>query len=85
MVLAEGDEVVAACHLAVVVHDLTDHARCVEPGHAGDIDRRFGVASALEGAVFAGEQRKDMARGLDVARGDLRIDGNGDGPRPVRR
>src|SRR3546814_17598657 len=42
----EGDEVVEPRHRAVVVHDLADHARGVEPRAATDNDRCTGRAGA---------------------------------------
>src|SRR3546814_14967110 len=42
----EGDEVVEPRHRAVVVHDLADHARGVEPGQARAIGRCLGMAGA---------------------------------------
>ena len=72
-------------HLAIIVHDLADHPRRVEPGEPRDIDRGFGMAGANEHAAIARHQRKDMARRDDFARPLAAIDGDGDRPRPVTR
>ena len=41
---SEADKVVAPRHRAVVIHDLADHARRIEPGEARHIDGRLGMA-----------------------------------------
>ena len=66
--LGEGDELGQPGHGAVVVHDLADHARGVEPGEARDVHRGLGVAGADEDAAVAGAQREDVARRGDVLR-----------------
>jgi hypothetical protein len=78
----EGHQIVQPGHGAVVVHDLADHARGVEPGQARDIDRRFGMAGADQHAAIARDQREDVARGDDViaALSGVDRDGNGAGP-----
>ena len=47
-------------------HDLADHARRVQPGEAGDVDRRLGMAGADEHAAVARDQREDVARRDDM-------------------
>ena len=54
--LGDGDEVGQPRHGAVLVHDLADHARGVQPGEPRDVDRRLGVAGADEDAAVAGAQ-----------------------------
>ena len=83
MALGEGDEVVAARHRAVVVHDLADHSRGREAGEPCQVDRGLGVAGALERAAVARDQREHMARCHDVLRAARRIDRHSDGARAV--
>ena len=64
--LREGDEIGQPRHRAVIVHDLADHARRVEPGQARDVDRGLGVPRAHQRAALARQQREDMARRGDV-------------------
>ena len=83
--LGEGDQVGQPRHGAVVVHDLADHARGVEPGEAREIDRRLGVAGAHQHAAVLGDQRKHVAGRHDVAIVLGRIDGDRDGVGAVMR
>ena len=62
--LAVRRQVVDAGHRPVVVHDLADDARGIEPGQAREIDRRLGLADSLEHAARASAQRKHVP-GLD--------------------
>ena len=66
--LREGDEIGQTRHGAVFVHDLADHARGVEAGKAGDVDRCLGMACADEDAAIAGAQGEDVAGRRDVLR-----------------
>ncbi len=61
--LAVGDEVGDAGHRPVVVHDLADDAGRVEAGEAGEVDRRLGLADALEHAARPRAQRAARGRG----------------------
>ena len=72
-------------HGAVVIHDLADHARRVQARKAADIGRGLGMTGADQDAAVARAQREDMARRCDVLRPAFRVDGNGDGQRPVLR
>ena len=66
--LAVRDQVGHARHRAVVVHDLADHAGRGQAGEPREVDRRLGLAGALEHAAGLGLEREDVA-GLDeVAR-----------------
>ena len=55
-------------HRAVVVHDLADHGRWVEPREPREVDARLGLPRALEHAAGARLQREHMARLHDLAR-----------------
>ena len=57
----EGQELRAAGHRAVVVHDLAQDAARREAGKPGQVDRSLGLAAALEHAARAGPQGEDMA------------------------
>src|SRR5690606_17081406 len=48
VVTAVCDQVRHPGHAAVLVHHFADHAGGVEAGKTGEIDRRFGVAGALQ-------------------------------------
>src|SRR5215469_14657039 len=62
MLLAKRDQVRNARHLAVVAHDLADHACRSESCHAGQIDRSLGLAGAHKHAAAARSKRKRMSR-----------------------
>ena len=47
-------------HGAVFVHDLAEDSSWAEPGHPGEIDRRFGVSRAPKDTIVCSLQRKDM-------------------------
>ena len=49
-----------ALHRAVVVDDLDEHAGGGQPGQAGQVDRRLGVAAADQHAALAVAQREDV-------------------------
>ena len=65
--LAELDEVGQARHRAVLVHDLADDRRRVQPGEPGEIDSRLGLSGALEHAARPGAQREDVTGAAQVA------------------
>ena len=44
----------------------------VEPGEAGDVDRRLGMAGAHQRAALARHQREDVAGGDDVVAARIR-------------
>src|SRR5438132_266577 len=48
----------------VLAQHLADHRHRREPGEAGEVDRRFGVATALEHATFTGAEGEDVAGAL---------------------
>ena len=50
----------AARARAVFVEDLADHAGRRQAGEAREVDRRFGVADALQHAAVARAQREDV-------------------------
>ena len=84
MLTRETDQVVEAGHGPVLVHDLADHSRGIEPRETRDIDRSLGMARADQHAAVARRQREDMARSNDVVGTLRRIDRDGDGARPIR-
>jgi hypothetical protein len=77
--LREGDEVRQAGHAAVFIHDLANDARGDEAGHAGDVNRRFGVAGAEQRAARTGGKRENMAGGDEIVRLRFGVDGDGNG------
>jgi hypothetical protein len=83
MVPGEGDEVRHPRHGAVVVHDLADHARGVEAGEAGEVDRGLGMAGADQRAAVPRHEGEDVAGRDDVLAAHLRVDGDGDCMGPV--
>ena len=83
--LGERRQVREPGHGAVVVHDLADHARRVEAGEAGDVDRRFRMARADEHTPVARHQGEHVAGGDDIVLALRRVDGDRHGPRPVGR
>ena len=83
--LRERDQVGQPRHGAVVVHDLADDACRIEPGEAGEIDGGLGMAGADQHAAVLGDQREHVAGRYHVAIILGRIDGDGDGMRPVMR
>ena len=79
----ELHKVVEPGHRAVIVHDLADHARGIEPGQARNVDRRFGMSRADQHPAIACDQREHVARGDDVLAPSRRVDCDGDGARAV--
>jgi len=57
-----------ACHGAVVVHDLADHAGRLEPGQSRQVHRTLGLAGANQYTARFGPEREDMA-GADQVSG----------------
>ena len=68
------DQVGHARHRPVVVHDLADDAGRDQAREPREVDRRLGLAGALEHAAAAGAQREDVARLDEVARPRGRVD-----------
>ena len=85
MLAGEGDQVVEPGHRPVLVHDLADHARGVEPGEARNVDRRLGVPGAHQRAAIARHQREDVSGRDEIIRALGRIDRDRDGARAVSR
>src|SRR3546814_11035982 len=77
MELGEGNEIVHPRHGAVVLHDLADHAGWIEPCQPGDIDRRLGMAGALQYAAITGDERNDKAGLHDFELGRAACRGRG--------
>ena len=83
--LAVRDQVGHARHRPVLVHDLADDAGGVQARQAREVDRRLGLAGALQHAAGAGAEREDVA-GLDeVVRALRRVDRHLDRVRAVGR
>ena len=70
-------------HAAIVVHDLADHPRRVEPRQPRHIDRRLGMPGADQHAAVLRHQRKDVPRRGDMLGALGRVDGDRDGARAV--
>ena len=81
--LLQFDELRQARHGAVLVEDLADHAARVQAGERGQVDRGFGVASALEHAAGAGHEREDVARLDELFRLGVGVREDRDGLRAV--
>src|SRR3546814_8500326 len=64
---------------AVLVHDLADHARRIEPGEPRDIDRGLGMPGAHQHPALARDQREDVARRHDLVGAVGGIDRDRDG------
>ena len=80
-----GHQVGHAGHRAVVVGDLADHAGRDQPREAGEVDRRLGVAGALQHAAGLGAQREDVARLDQVLGPRVGVDRDHDRARAVGR
>ncbi len=72
-------------HGAVLVHDLADDARRLEPGQDREVDRGLGLAGALQDAPFGRPQREDVARAQEVVGAGGRVDRGPDGRGAVGR
>ena len=66
--LRKAEEVFAAGHGAVFIHDLAAQAGGLEPGKSGEVDGRFGMALPFEDAPAASFQREKMSRAAEVFR-----------------
>src|SRR5215467_12268516 len=74
MLSREALQVRHARHGPVVVHHLTDHPGRVQPGKAGQIDRCFGLAGALQDAAVGSTQRKSVTWLGEVLRPGIRVE-----------
>ena len=83
--LAEWNQVRNARHLAVIAHNLANHARRVQPRQPRQVYRCLGLARPHQHPAPARPQRKHMPRPRQVARIGARIDGRTNRMRPVRR
>ena len=77
----EIQNLLAALHCAVVIDQLADDARRMEPSQPDEVDRGLGMARAHQNAARFGDEREDMAgahevRRLHIAVGE-RVDGGG--------
>ena len=64
--LCEAEEVFAAGHGAVFIHDLAAQAGGLEPGKSGEVDGRFGMALTFEDTPAASFQREKMPWAAEV-------------------
>ena len=85
MLLAELDQVGDARHRPVVLHDLADHARGDQAREPREVDRRLGLAGALEHAAGTGAQREHVTRLDEVGATLRRVDRSLDRARTVVR
>ena len=67
----------------LVGQDLAKHARRLEPGHAGQVDRRLGMPGPAKHAAFFGDQRRDVARADEIARLAVGVDDGQDRGGPL--
>ena len=83
--LAERGEIRHAGHRPVVVHDLAHHTGRKQAGEPREVDRRLGLAGALEHAALLRAEREDVA-GLDeVVSHRPRVDRDLDRPGAIVR
>ena len=85
MKLREADQVVETGHGPVLIHDLADHARGVQPRQSGDIHRGLGMSGSHQHAAIARDERKDMTRGHDLVAVLGGVDRDGNRSRAVGR
>ena len=83
VLLLELQQVRQPRHGAVVLDDFAEHAGGIQPRQPREIDRRLGVAAALQHAARLGAQRKNMARLHEIARTRLWVRQQADGLRAV--
>jgi hypothetical protein len=83
VLLLELEEIGQPRHRAVVLDDFAEHAGGIEPGQPRQIDRRLGVAAALEHAAGLRPQRENVPRLDEVARQRFRIGEDADRLRAV--
>ena len=75
MFFGKADQVRKARHLAVILHDLADHAgRFGDTRRTGDVDNGLGMACTNQRTAVTRHQRKDMARCRNVLGVALRVD-----------
>ena len=74
MLSAEGLTLGQACHSAVIIHDLAEHARGVEPRQPRHVYRSLGVAGPFQHAAGLGSQREHVPRHEDIFRAGFRVD-----------
>ena len=70
-------------HGAVLVHDLTDHARRGQSGQAGQVDGSLGLPHAAQDAPRDRPEREHVPGPTQVARLRLRVHQQLDGLRPI--
>ena len=83
VMLGKFDQIVEPRHLAVILHDLADHAGRVETRQPRHVNRRFGMAGTDQHAAVARLQREDMARGDNIVLAAGAIDRHRYGARAV--
>ena len=66
--LRKAEEVFAASHGAVFIHDFAAQASGLEPCKAGEVDGRFSMTLPFEDAPAACFQREKMSRAAEVFR-----------------
>ena len=83
--VGEVTQVRAAGHLATIEHQLAQHAGRSAAGQAGQVDRRFGVARALQHAARASAEREDVTGTVELGGADLGVGERSQRGRPVGR
>ena len=83
MVLGIGLQFRQARHGAIRILDFADHPGGIEPGHARQIHRGFGVASPLQNASFPGPKRENVPRTAEILGAGSGANGHLNGARPV--
>ncbi len=78
----ECGEFIAVGTVPFGVQHFAQDAGGVEAGHAGEIDGRFGMASAAEDAPFFGDQREHVAGAVKIAGDGFGVGECADGGRP---
>ena len=77
--LAEREEVREAAHLAVVAHDLADHADRRKAREPGEVAAGLGVSGAAQHPAGPRDEREDVAGAAEVGRFRRVVHQGGDG------
>ena len=85
MCFAELNEIRHARHGTILAHDFADDSCRHESGHAGQVDRSFGLPSPHEHTAFARAKRKNVAGAGKIRRPSRRINGNKNCARTIVR
>jgi hypothetical protein len=85
MATGEGLQLRAACHRAVGIQDLADHAGRRQPRQARQVHGSLGLTGPLQNTAGSRPQRKDVAGPAQILRPRPRIDRRPDRRGAIRR